>query len=60
MVRYISIKEWDAGYIVVMTKYSHSKEAIEEYIDLGPVLENLYMDKDQFLEPITDVEVRYD
>lgn len=60
LVKYISIKEWDAGYIVVMTKYSHSEEAIEEYIDLIPVLDDLYMDKDQFLEPITNVEVHYD
>ena len=58
--KYISIKEWDAGYIVVMTKYRHKDDYVEEYIDLIPVLENLYMDKDSFLKPIKKVRVSYD
>ena len=32
-----------------MAKYNHEKEEIEEYIDLEPVLEGLYMDKQKFL-----------
>jgi hypothetical protein len=60
LVKYIRIKDWDAGYIVVMTKYSHSEDEIEEYIDLCPILDNLYMDKKRFLEPIRNVEVNYD
>lgn len=55
--RYDNVKEWDAGYIVVMVKYQHSEELIEDYIDLVPVLENLMMDKDAFLKPIEHVEV---
>ena len=31
----------------------------EEYIDLIPILENLYMNVDAFLNPIRQVEVRY-
>ncbi len=58
--KYEEIKEWDMGYIVVMTKYSHSKELIEEYIDLRPVLKNLYIDSDDFLKPIKKVELAYD
>lgn len=33
--------EWDRGYIVVMDKYEGHDEK-EEYIDLIPILENLY------------------
>lgn len=31
----------------------------EEYIDLVPILENLYIDPDWFLAPIKNVEVNY-
>ena len=37
--KYTQVKEWDRGYLVVMAKYSHNEE---EYIDLIPILENLY------------------
>ena len=57
---YVHVKEWDAGYIVVDTKYTHDDQPIEEYIDLVPILENLLMDKDSFLRPIVNVEVAYD
>ena len=55
--RYDKVTAWDHGYLVVMTKYSHSDELVEEYIDLIPVLENLYLDTETFLEPIKNVEV---
>ena len=42
-----------------MAKYKHNKEEIEEYIDLIPVLEDLYMDKDKFLAPIKEVKIEY-
>ena len=58
LVRFDHIKEWDNGYIEVMTKYSHSDELIEEYIDLIPVLRNLYIDPEKFLRDIKKVEVR--
>ena len=54
---YIKVKEWDNGYIVVDTKYKHSDEPIEEYIDLIPILENLLINKDAFLSAISKVEV---
>ena len=48
------------GYIVVMTKYAHNEDVIEEYIDLCPILDHLHMDRDSFLAPIKNVEVKYD
>ena len=57
--RYTKINLWDAGYIEVMAKYKHNKEEIEEYIDLIPVLEGLYMDKEKFLAPIQEVKIEY-
>ena len=33
---------------------------VEEYIDLVPILENLYMDPDDFLSPIQKVRIAYD
>ena len=56
--RYENVVQWDDGYIVVMTKYAHNKEAEEEYIDLRPILKNLYINPDEFLKPIHAVEVR--
>ena len=56
--RYIKVVEWDHGYLVVMAKYS-SVGAVEEYIDLIPILERLYYDVDQFLKPIREVKIDY-
>lgn len=53
------IKEWDNGYLVVDAKYDHSTELVEDYIDLIPILENLYINPEVFLDPIKNVEVRY-
>lgn len=57
--KYTKVLLWDNGYIEVMAKYNHEKEEIEEYIDLDPVLEGLYMDKQKFLEPIKEVRIEY-
>ena len=58
--RYTEVKEWDHGYLVVMAKYRHNAEPEEEYIDLVPVLQDLYFDAEQFLKPITEVKVAND
>lgn len=55
--KYISVKEWDDGYIVVESK-NFGKPAEEDYIDLIPILKNLLIDADEFLKPIKKVEVR--
>lgn len=56
--RYISIVEWDHGYLVVIAKYKNLGE-VEEYIDLVPILEDLYYDADTFLEAIKEVKIDY-
>ena len=58
--KYTRVKEWDHGYLVVMAKYSHNETEEEEYIDLVPILENLYFDADDFLKPIKKVRIFYD
>lgn len=59
-LQYINnIKEWDKGYLVIDAKYDHSDKLIEDYIDLIPILENLYINPSEFLAPIKNVEVRY-
>lgn len=58
--RYTKICKWDNGYIEVLAKYKHRKEEVEEYIDLIPILEGLYMDKEKFLQNIKGVEIHYD
>ena len=56
--RYTNVVEWNHGYLVVMAKYQGREE--EEYIDLIPILENLYFDSDEFLGPIKEVRIQYD
>lgn len=58
--RYTQVKEWDHGYLVVMAKYAHNMNDEEEYIDLIPILENLYYDAHEFLAPIKKVRIQYD
>ena len=56
--RYTKVVEWDHGYIVVMAKYEGCDEE-EEYIDLIPILNNLYIDVEEFLKPIQKVRIEY-
>ena len=56
--RYTKVIEWDNGYLVVMAKYKGQPE-VEEYIDLVPILENLYFEPSEFLKPIKKVGIRY-
>ena len=42
-----------------MVRYACSDELVEEYIDLVPVLKNLLMEPDRFLDPIEFVEVSH-
>ena len=57
--RYTKVLRWENGYLEVMAKYRQRDQEIEEYIDLDPVLEGLYMDKKAFLSPIKGVEIHY-
>ncbi len=58
--KFVSVKEWDDGYIVVMAKYEHNTDSEEEYIDLIPILENLYISPKEFLKPIKGVKIEND
>ena len=57
--RYTDVLKWDDGYLVVLAKYSHNAEPEEEYIDLKPILEGLYIDSEAFLKPIKTVRIAY-
>ena len=57
LVCFDHVKLWDNGYIEVMAKYAHEENLIEEYIDLIPILKNLYIDSESFLKGIERVEV---
>ena len=57
--RYTKVILWDNGYIEVMAKYRQEPTEVEEYIDLRPVLEGLYMDEQKFLAPIKKVRIEY-
>ena len=57
--RYVRVLSWDNGYLVVLTKYSHNAQPEEEYIDLKPILNDLYMDPTSFLKPIKSVRISY-
>lgn len=59
LTRFDKVKEWDNGYIVVDAFYSHSKDVVEDYIDLAPILKDLYIDSQSFLKSIKKVEVSY-
>ncbi len=57
--RYTKVLLWKNGYIEVLAKYKQEKDEIEEYIDLAPILDGLYMDKEKFLSPIKEVRIEY-
>lgn len=57
--RYVDVVKWDDGYLVVLAKYRHNAEPEEEYIDLKPILDGLYIDSAAFLKPIKSVRIAY-
>lgn len=54
--KYVEVKLWDDGYIVVMADYE-GMGIMEEYIDLVPILNNLYIKPENFLKNIQTVEI---
>lgn len=54
---YSSVREWCHGYLVVTAKYQHNETDEEEYIDLVPILEDLYIDAEHFLKEIKEVKI---
>lgn len=58
--KYTKILEWDNGYLVVLCKNKNEEKLEEDYIDLLPILINLYIEPDEFLSPIKEVKINYD
>ncbi len=54
--RYTEVKEWDKGYLVVMADYE-GIGIMEDYIDIVPILKNLYINPDTFLRNIQTVKI---
>ena len=54
--KYTEVKKWDNGYLVVMAYYE-GMGPTEEYIDLIPILQNLYITPDTFLKNIKTVKI---
>ena len=50
-------KKWHDGYIEVMADYGARIE--EDYIDLMPILENLYIPAHDYVKPIKKVKLNY-
>ncbi len=57
LIRYLRVKQWDAGYLVVDALYRGIDGPVEEYIDLVPILENLYRNPREFCESIEEVRI---
>ena len=55
----MDVVQWGNGYLVAMAKFSHNAELEEEFIDLKPILEGLYIDSTAILKPIKSVRVAY-
>ena len=56
LIRYLAVKEWDNGYLVVEC-LGKSKGEYEDYIDLAYILENLYMDPEKSLSGVKGVVI---
>ena len=54
--KYTEVKTWDDGYLVVMADYD-GMGITEEYIDLVPILQNLYINPKTFLKDIKTVKI---
>lgn len=57
--KYTEVRKWDNGYLVVMADYQ-TLGLTEEYIDMTSILNELYFDAQKFLNPIKEVQIKYD
>lgn len=61
LIKIIDVKEWDdEGYIVIDAIYGGEPEPIEDYIDLYPLLEKLYINPAEYLKGLKKVQVWYE
>ncbi|MBQ3025874.1 MAG: hypothetical protein IJD23_11300 [Spirochaetaceae bacterium] len=56
--KYVEVKTWDNGYIVVIADYENLG-LTEEYIDISNILNELQIDKNKVLDPIKGVRIEY-
>ena len=56
LIKYLTIKEWDDGYLVVEC-LGKIKGEYEDYIDLSYIMENLYMDPEECLRGVKGVVI---
>ena len=54
--KYLRVKKWDNGYLVVDVDYS-TLGVTEEYVDIKSILDDLYIDAHRFLNPIKGVMI---
>ena len=55
--RFTGVKKWRDGFIEVMADNGGKIE--EDYIDLAPILRNLYIDPTVYMAPIRKVALSY-
>ena len=56
LLKYLSVKKWDNGYLVVEC-LGRVKGEYEDYIDLTYILENLYMNPKKYFRNIKGVMI---
>lgn len=57
--RWLRVKDWDGGYLVADVQYRDEDGPTEDYLDLRPILRNLYFEPESFLRPIKEVRIEY-
>ena len=57
LIKYLSVREWDDGYMVVDC-LGKIKGEYEDYIDLPYILEKLYMDPQKYLAGVKGVRIK--
>lgn len=58
--KFLSVNDFEPsiGYMAVMTKYSGHSKPVEEYIDLLSTLDELHINRNDFLQPIKNLKVK--
>ena len=58
--KFLSVNDFEPsiGYMAVMTKYSGHSKPVEEYIDLLSTLDELHINRNNFLQPIKNLKVK--
>ena len=58
--KFVSVNDFEPGigYMAVMAKYSGNSKPVEEYIDLLSTLDELHINRTNFLQPIKYLRVK--